>query len=94
MKIKVYYNKNLKMSAGKIAAQVAHAVSMLHDDLNSLPYQYEDETIIVLEAREKKFYDLYDSLTKQGKTVFMQRDLGLTETHCGTPTAFAYVEEE
>lgn len=86
MKIKVYYNKNLKMSDGKLAAQCSHAVAGL---VASVGYTM-NTTIVILEAREKKFLEIWDSIEKNK---YMQVDLGFTEVEAGTKTAFAYVEE-
>ena len=35
MKIKYYYNKNLKMSPEKLAAQVGHSISRLTKDVQT-----------------------------------------------------------
>lgn len=86
MKIKVYYNKNLKMSDGKLAAQCSHAVAGL---VASVGYTM-NTTIVILEAREKKFFEIWDSIEKNK---YMQVDLGFTEVEAGAKTAFAYVEE-
>jgi len=86
VKIKVYYNKNLKMTEGKLAAQCCHAVAGL---VASVGYKM-DTVIVILEAREKKFFEIWDSIEKNK---YMQVDLGFTEVEAGTKTAFAYVEE-
>lgn len=80
MRIKAIYRKNLKMSEGKIAAQIAHAVK----NLGMTP---TDCDIIVLRVSDKKFRELtvlYDC--------YIQVDKGLTEVEGGTQTAAAWIE--
>ena len=82
MRIKVIYRKNLKMTEGKVAAQVAHAVK----NLGLTPI---DSDIIVLRVSDKKFNELttlYDC--------YIQTDKGLTEVEGGTQTAAAWIESE
>jgi len=86
--IKVYYNKNLKMTEGKLAAQCSHAVAGL---VNQIGYDSNCK-IIILEARQKKFYDLFAE--NVDKSIYMQVDLGYNEVKSNTETAFAYLEEE
>jgi peptidyl-tRNA hydrolase len=81
MKIKAIYKKNLKMSEGKVAAQIAHAVK----NLGHTPI---DCDIIVLKVSDKKFDELIE-----GKECYIQIDKGLTEVEMGTQTAAAWVEE-
>ena len=83
MKIKVIYRKNLKMSEGKVAAQVAHAVK----NLGITP---KDCDIIVLKVSDKKF-DEYLTSSKIG-IIYIQYDKGLTEVEPNTPTAAAWIE--
>jgi peptidyl-tRNA hydrolase len=80
MRIKVIYKKNLKMSEGKVAAQVAHAVK----NLGLTP---TDCDIIVLKVSDKKF----DELILE-KECYIQIDKGLTEVESGTQTAAAWIE--
>jgi peptidyl-tRNA hydrolase len=83
--IRVYYNKTLGMSEGKIASQVAHAVAGLCDKIG----YNRDMNIIVLGKRNKSFIDLYE-VVESGSS-YMQVDKGLTEVGEGTKTAFAFL---
>ena len=80
MRIKVVYRKNLKMTTGKVAAQVAHAVK----NLGETP---EDCSIVVLKVSDKKFDEHAES--EEG---YMVRDHGKTEVDPGTRTAFAWID--
>ena len=79
-RIKVIYRKNLKMSEGKVAAQVAHAVK-------NLGTSHVECDIIVLKVSDKKF----EELTKE-HDCYIQHDLGKTEVDKGTATAAAWFE--
>lgn len=84
MKVKVIYRKNLKMSEGKVAAQVAHAVK-------NLGYTSPDCDIVVLKVSDKKF----NELTGQFKDIcYIHYDKGLTEVKEGTATAAAWIESQ
>ena len=80
MRIKAIYIKNLKMSKGKVAAQIAHAVK----NLGITPV---DSDIIVLAVSRKKFSDLITE-----NDCYVQTDKGLTEVEQGTQTAAAWIE--
>ena len=81
MRIKVIYKKNLKMSEGKVAAQVAHAVK----NLGKTPI---DCNIVVLKVSNKKFNELVLE-----NDCYVQTDKGLTEVESGTQTAAAWIEK-
>jgi peptidyl-tRNA hydrolase len=82
MRIKAIYKKNLKMSEGKVAAQIAHAVK----NLGITPL---DCDIIVLKVSDKKF----NELVEQNSNCYIQTDKGLTEVETGTQTAAAWIDE-
>jgi peptidyl-tRNA hydrolase len=89
MKIKVIYRKNLKMSTGKIAAQVAHAVMGLEIIDHGC-------TIVVLKVSDKKFFDTIKDFQQNQKDIpfYIHRDFGLTEVAPSTETCFAWIEQE
>lgn len=84
MRIKAIYRKNLKMSEGKVAAQVAHAVK----NLGRTPH---DCTIVVLKVSDKKFNELIEEHGSKPE-FYAQVDLGLTEVDVDTVTAAAWIE--
>lgn len=91
MKIKCYYNKNLKMSPEKLSAQVGHVLIQICD-YYGVDYPYQNNTIIVLKASATKFNNLKKELSEEEFNIFVQKDLGLTEVESGTETVFGYVE--
>ena len=83
VKIKAIYRKNLKMTIGKTASQVAHAVK----NLGSTP---ADSTILVLGVSDKKF----NELIAENANCYIVKDKGLTEVEAGTLTAAAWIVRE
>lgn len=93
MRIKVIYRKNLKMSEGKLAAQVAHAVKNLCIQARNGGVATTDEIwncdIRVLMMSDKKFDELIAE-----KPCYVHYDKGLTEVEAGTETCAAWIENE
>jgi len=81
MEIKAIYRKNLKMSEGKVASQIAHAVK----NLGITPI---DINIIVLKVSDKKFLELIEQ-----HNCYIQIDKGLTEVNTNTQTAAAWINK-
>jgi len=84
LKVKVFVRHNLKMSTNKTAAQVAHAVVGL--DVG------KPEIIVVLNASDKKFFEVVDKLCIDGKFFYVVIDAGYTEVAPGTKTCVAFVD--
>lgn len=89
MKIKIYYRKSLKLSEGKLAAQVGHVCKELGRILPSIP---EDDVIIVLGVSDTKYKELSLQYQTEGLFWYQQIDSGMTEIIKGTPTCFGYIE--
>jgi peptidyl-tRNA hydrolase len=83
MKVQVRYRKNLKMTPGKLAAQVAHVVVGLGvtDPLC---------TIVVLCVSDSTF----NRLRCQVEGNYVHVDSGFTEVEPGTATCLAWVEND
>lgn len=90
MKFKIYYNKNLKMSEGKLAAQVAHISKEFSRMTESIP---QEGVTIVLGLSATKFKEKVDELIYSDNLVWFQVDDGLTEVPEGTITVCGFVEE-
>jgi len=82
MKIKCFYDKTLKMSNGKLAAQVGHVVAEL-----VIRFDIKPDKIVVLEANHSKFNEYCIA------SDYTQVDWGLTEVFAGTKTVCGFVEE-
>lgn len=80
VRIKAIYRKNLRMSEGKVASQVTHAV-------NGLGTFERDCDIVVLGVSCKKFNELITE-----NNCYVQIDKGLTEVSPGEMTAAAWVD--
>lgn len=89
MKITCYYNRNLKMSEGKLAAQVGHVCKELGRQKYSDP---KEDIIIVLGLRQNKFSDKFFEM-RTSPFFYAQIDLGITEVDNGTVTAFGFITE-
>lgn len=89
MKFKIYYNKNLKMSDGKLAAQVGHVMKELGRMTQSIP---QEDVIVVLGLSATKFNEMLDK-PKDYSYSYYQTDNGLTEVPAGTKTVCGFVEE-
>lgn len=86
MRIVVVYRKNLKMSEGKVASQVAHAVK-------NIGYETPiDVNIAVLKVSDNKFCEYLDKYHTDDYYSYCQIDKGLTEVSPNTATAFAFIE--
>ena len=81
-RIRIFYRKNLKMSAGKLASQSVHAALMLRGALSSMD-------CIVFGVSDYKFRQMVKNIP--GVKVFA--DAGKTEVAPGTETCLAYIEE-
>lgn len=82
IKIKIFFRKNLKMSPQKLAAQCGHAA------LGLQPIKHD--SIAVLQASDKKFYEIIETLERQGTRHHVVTDAGRTELEPGTQTCLAY----
>lgn len=88
MKIICYYNKNLKMSEGKLASQVGHVCKELGRKIIS---NAQEDIIVVLGLRFNKFKEELEKVKEQN-FYHIQKDLGLTEVQKSTITSFGYIE--
>lgn len=83
-RIKIFFRKNLKMTAKKLAAQCVHAGLGL-----KLP---EHDSVVVLEASDKKFFEIIEDLKQRGKKHHIVIDAGRTEVPPDTQTCVAFIE--
>lgn len=82
----VLVNEDLKMSRGKVAAQVAHAVARLYTHFN---IKDEAETCIVLEATAEQIRNLETYLDRKGIGNYTYIDEGVNEIPAYSITAMA-----
>ena len=81
MKLKIVYRKNLKMSAGKLAAQSVHAALLLGAWDPKM-------TVVVLGLSDKKYYET----VARHKECARFKDAGMTEVLAGEETCAAFYE--
>ena len=81
-KMYVVVNKDLGMSAGKVAAQVAHAVSRI--DVGT------PKTVIVLQGTTIQLISLNAYLNRNNLPCHLYIDEGVNEVDPMTPTALAH----
>ncbi len=86
--IKVLVRKNLKMTAAKMAAQVAHAALGLQRTCPKDHYPSDQFGVIVLNMTDKKFEEAKAKIDSK----YIVTDAGLTEIPPNTETALAYWE--
>lgn len=81
LKVQIRYRKKLKMTPGKLAAQVAHVV---------IGFGVTDKmcTIIVLGVSDS----LFESIKLLHDDCYVHADLGYTEVNPGEETCLGYVE--
>lgn len=88
MRIKIYYNKNLKMSDGKLAAQCCHVARELGRMQGSTG---DHETVVVLGLSATKFDEMIKILHEGTDKHYIQVDSGRTEVPENTITACGYI---
>lgn len=86
----IVVNKDLNMSVGKVAAQVAHAVNTAatEDDINAY-FDANQRTVIVLEATGEQIRNLRDYLSARQITSDYVIDEGVNEIPTMSLTALA-----
>ncbi len=89
-KLVIIVRKDIKMSCGKIAAQVAHAAveCVLRSEkeiLNKWLMEGQKKVVLSVDSLEELNY-YFDLAKKEGLNVCMIRDAGLTELEPGTIT--------
>ena len=82
-RIKIYYRRNLEMSAGKLAAQCVHAAL-------ALPKASPLQSVVVLSLSDVKF----QAAKEAHPEAQIVHDAGLTEVDRGTETVMAFYEED
>lgn len=89
MKIICYYNRNLKLTEGKLASQVGHVTKELGRKKSS---NFEEDIIIVLKLSKTKFLEKIEDIKKSNKPFHIQTDMGLSEIPEGTITVIGYID--
>ena len=99
MKMTVCVRKDIKMSPGKIASQVAHACLQLATNLDSNPdrkaqvkkwQEVSNEKIVVLECTSlEEIASIQDKASELGVTTAKIADAGKTEISAGSVTCIA-----
>lgn len=86
-RIKILARKNLKMSAGKLAAQAVHAALALAcvEELDPMM------SVVVLEVNGKPFDEAKGYYENHCAII---RDAGYTEVLAGTETCIAFLEDD
>lgn len=98
MKQAIVVRKDLKMSCGKIAGQVAHASLRAYNSSNQLKqrdYFLQGEVKIVLKVQsEKELHEIYDRCINTGLVCQGVADAGRTQIEPGTITAVGIGPDE
>jgi peptidyl-tRNA hydrolase, PTH2 family len=92
----IVVRKDLKLGAGKIAAQVAHAaIGSMNKALKTSPgivkeWEYEGSKKVVLKVKDlKELKDIESAVRKDKIPYFIVRDAGCTQVKSGTVTALS-----
>ena len=100
MVIKIYFRKNLKISAPKLAATCTHIgnqlgqkyLSLGHVKGHSVP---KDDVVIILRASDKKFNEIKEDVISQDSLSYhLHIDNGFTEIPPNTEVAIGWIEDE
>jgi len=101
MKMVIVVRKDLKISCGKIAAQVAHAAvevslkSMKKNERKFRKWLEEGQKkVVVAVENEEKLLEIYRKALNEGLVASLIRDAGLTEIPPGTLTAVGIGPDE
>ena len=77
------------MSPGKLAAQAVHASLGLSCLVPIAP----EDSVVVLEASDKKFFETVEELKNNKYGFYVVTDAGYTEVAPGTTTCLSFLEE-
>lgn len=93
--------KDLRMSCGKLAVQVAHAsleaAEIARKNIPSIYREWREEgakKVVVQVGSEDELIDIYRKALEKGLPAALIRDAGLTELEPGTPTAVGIGPQE